>query len=138
MIATTKANLIEMFLDRTAGESTRQNRLITRETESGNVELIAYGWLKIAEYSEERNDVTIFTGHKSLNSHTVNRYLNDVLRGADNRSRETIISGGSPNVDTPNAGVKYINNYVSMEGERSAVEEIAVSDVENQLDQIAA
>ena len=41
MYANTKRNLLDMFLDRTAAESTLENRLTTRETDGGNVALIA-------------------------------------------------------------------------------------------------
>jgi len=121
----TKTTLLDMFLDRTAGETSRRNRLVTRESDSGTVELIAYGWLKIAEYSESRDAVTVFTGHQSLRSRTVSGYLNDVVRRAESRSRDVILSGESPTVDTPNEGVKYINNYVSFSGDTSPVEQEA-------------
>jgi hypothetical protein len=128
-----KSNLLDMFLDRTAGESYSQNRLVTRETESGNVALIAYGWLKIAEYNEERNAVTVFTGHQSLQSTAVSRYLNDVVSRAEDRGRTVITSGESPQVDKPNDGTKYIGGYVSMDGNRSEVEQNAVQEVVDSL-----
>jgi hypothetical protein len=118
----TKSDLLEMFVDRTAGESTMFNRLITRETDGGNVALIAYGWLKLAVYDESREAVTVFTGHKSLNSKTVARYLNDVVSKAEERGRDVIITGESPTVDQPNGTTHYINNYISMKGNDSAVE----------------
>jgi hypothetical protein len=133
MYANTKREVLDMFLDRTTGESTFANRLTTRETESGNVALIAYGWLKVAEYSESRGAVTVFTGHKSLNSKTISRYLNDVVRRADNRGRDVILSGESPTVDTPNEGTRFINNYISMTGSDSAVERDARTTVRQSL-----
>jgi hypothetical protein len=128
-----KRSMLVMFMDNTAGESFNQNRLITRETESGNVALIGYGWLKLAEYNEERDAVTVFTGHQSLRSKTVSRWLNEVVAVADERGRDTILSGESPTVDTPNEGTQYINNYVSFDGDHSPVEQAAVSTVEESL-----
>jgi hypothetical protein len=128
-----KRSMLEMFMDNTAGESFNENRLITRETESGNVALIGYGWLKLAEYNEERDAVTVFTGHQSLRSKTVSRWLNEVVSVADERGRDTILSGESPTVDTPNEGTQYINNYVSFDGDRSPVEQEAVNNVEESL-----
>jgi hypothetical protein len=137
MIANTKQNLIDMFLDRTADESTSENRLTTEETESGNIALIAYGWLKVAEYNESREAVTVFTGHKSLNSKTISRYLNNVVARADERSRDVILSGESPTVDTPNEGTKFINSYVSFSGNRSDVEAEAVATVRDSLSHLS-
>lgn len=133
MYDTTHTTLLDMFLDRTTDESSSENRLVTRETESGNVALIAYGWLKIAEYNESRDAVTVFTGHQSLRSTTVSRYLNTVVSRAEERGRDVILSGESPTVDRPNDGVRYIGNYVSFGGNRSAVEKEAVDDVRESL-----
>jgi hypothetical protein len=137
MFGNTKTELLDMFLDRSANESTNENRLITRETESGNVALIAYGWLKVAEYNEERNAVTVFTGHQSLRSTTVSRYLNDVAKRAESRGRDVVLSGESPTVDTPNEGTKFINNYISMSGDRSPVERDAARTVRQSLRHLA-
>lgn len=129
--------LLEMFMDRTAGESYKQNRLVTRETENGNVALIAYGWLKLAEYNESREAVTIFTGHKALRSKTISRWLNCVVSTADDRGRDVVLSGESPTVDTPNEGTQYIGNYVSMDGSHSPVEQQAVETVVDSLRGVA-
>lgn len=137
MVEVTKRDLLEMFTDRTAGESTSINRLVTRRAENGNVALVAYGWLKLAEYNESRNAVTVFTGHKAINSVTVSQYLNDVIRVAERRGRDVILSGESPTVDTPNEGARFIGNYVSMNGDRSPVEELAVAEVHESLRNVA-
>lgn len=137
MYATTTSTLLDMFLDRTAGESTQDNRLLTRENDAGNVELIAYGWLKLAEYNESRGAVTIFTGHKSIRSVTVSRHLNDVVSTADRRGRDVVLSGESPTVNTPNEGVRYIGDYVSFDGSHSPVEQAAVSTVVDSLSGLA-
>ena len=126
-------NMVDMFLDRTAGESYNENRLVTRETESGNVALIAYGWLKLAAYDESRNAVTVFTGHKSIRSQTVSRWLNNVVSRADERGRDVILSGESPTVDTPNEGTQYIGNYVSFTPNHSPVEREAINTVVESL-----
>lgn len=136
MYDTTKTTLLDMFLDRTTDENSRENRLVTRETENGNAALIAYGWLKLAEYNESREAVTVFTGHQSLRSTTVSRYLNNVMSRAEERGRDVIVSGESPTVDRPNAGAKYIGNYVSF-GNRSPVENDAVNDVLDSLDDLS-
>jgi hypothetical protein len=133
MYGNNKRSMLVMFMDNTAGESFNGNRLITRETESGNVALIGYGWLKLAEYNEERDAVTVFTGHQSLRSKTVSRWLNEVVSVADERGRDTILSGESPTVDTPNEGTQYINNYVSMTGTDSPVERDARETVRESL-----
>jgi hypothetical protein len=137
MYANTKQNVLDMFLDRTAGESSDENRLITRETENGNVSLIAYGWLKIAEYDESRGVVTVFTGHTSINSCTVSRYLNDVIQRGEERGRDVVLSGESPTVDTPNDGVRFINNYISFDGTKSSVEKWAQNFVRESLSHLA-
>lgn len=137
MNVTTKRTMLDMFLDRTAGESYSDNRLVTRETEGGDVALIAYGWLKVAVYDEERECVTVFTGHKSLRSQTVSRYLNDVVSRANERDRKVILSGESPTVDTPNEGVRFIGNYVGMNGGHSPVEQEAVQTVHDSLKNVA-
>lgn len=133
MYANTKAQLFDALFDATTGIKYSQNRMITRETEDGNVSLIAYGWLKIAEFTESKDAVTVFTGHRALNSQTLSRYLNDVVSHAEDSNVDVIISGESPAVDTPNEGVKYIKNYVSMSGNRSPVEEEAVDEVVESL-----
>lgn len=131
-----KTALLDMFLDRTANENTTYNRLVTRESEAGNVALIAYGWLKVAEYNESRDAVTVFTGHKSLRSRTVSGYLNDVVARANDRGRDVILSGESPTTDTPNEGTRFIGNYVSF-GDRSSVEDDAVESVYESLSHLA-
>jgi len=131
MVETTtddKTALLQMFTDATPGESYAKQRLVTRETDSGNVALIAYGWLKLAEYNERREAVTVFTGHKSLRSQILTRYLNDVVRVAQER-REVILSGESPTVSRPNEGVKYIGEYVDFSRKLSSVDKSAVRTV---------
>lgn len=133
MTGTNLRSMLEMFMDKTAGESFNENRLVTRETDAGNVALIGYGWLKVAEYNESRNAVTVFGGHRALRSNTVSAWLNEVVDVADDRGRDVILSGESPTVDTPNEGVEFINNYVSMDGNHSPVEQDAVDRVEESL-----
>jgi len=130
---TSRKAMLEMFVDNTAGENYGKNRLVSREAENGNVALIAYGWLKVAEYNESREAVTVFTGHKSLRSCVVTRWLNQVVSVAESRDRLVILSGESPTVDTPNEGARFIGNYVSMDGDHSAVEEEAVDTVVDSL-----
>lgn len=133
----TTSTLLDMFLDRTAGESTKRNRLLTRENDAGNTELIAYGWIKLAEYNESREAVTVFTGHQSIRSTTVSRHLNNVVSAADRRGRDVILSGESPTVNTPNEGARFIGNYVSFNGSHSAVESRAVDTVIESLSGLA-
>lgn len=124
---TSKQAMLDMFLDRTARESGNHDRLATIETEGGNVALIGYGWIKLAEYDESRNVVTVFTGHTSIRSNTVNTWLNDVVRRAESRGRDVVLSGESPSIDTPNDGVQYVNEYVSFSADQSAVERDAIN-----------
>jgi hypothetical protein len=77
--------------------------------------------------------VTVFTGHTSLKSKTVNEWLNAVVRVAEDRGRDKILSGESPTVDTPNDGTQYINNYVSFDSNQSSVEMNARRNVRQSL-----
>ena len=122
----TKEAMVEMFIDGTSGEVYCDGRLETTETDSGNTALVAYGWLKLAEYNERREAVTVFTGHKSLQSRTLSRYLNNVVQVAQER-RDVILSGESPTVAKPNEGSKYIGSYVDMSSTLSSVERKAVN-----------
>lgn len=123
-----KQAMLEMFTDNTAGESYAQGRLQTVETESGSVALVAYGWLKLAEYNERREAVTVFTGHRALNSRIASRYLNDIIEVASER-RNVILSGESPVLGKPNSGSDYIGEYVNFSSKLSAVEQKAVQAV---------
>jgi hypothetical protein len=131
----TTTEIVEMFTDRTPNESTRYNRLITREEDNGNTALIAYGWQKIAVYDESRELVTVFTGHASDSSPTVNKYLNMVVDIAEERGREVVASGETPTDGQPPWIVKFIESYVSF-GSRSPVEEEAFSSVIEELQKI--
>lgn len=129
-----KKSLLEMFLDRTAGESYARGRLITRRTAMGNVELVAYGEKRLAIYDETRETVTVFTGHKTSGGTTISRYLNDVVRVAEERGRDVVLSGASPYVSTPNdKAAQFIGNYVDWTTGLSAVERDAVQTVEESL-----
>lgn len=128
-----KTALLEMFTDRTAGESYAQGRLQTRESDSGTIELIAYGWLKIAEYNERRESVTVFTGHKANDSSILTRYINDVIDVANER-RNVILSGESPYVGQPNDGTQFIGEYVDFSTKLSSVERKAVKFVEDSIE----
>lgn len=123
--------IVEMFADNTAGESYGQNRLITEELSNGNVALVGYGWMKLAEYDETENMVTVFFGHKSVNSRTVSRWLNTVLEQCAER-REVTVSDASPVVRQPNDCTDYIGHYVNFEN-RSPVEEDIVDEVVDSL-----
>jgi hypothetical protein len=133
----TVSEIVEMFTDRTAGESTTHNRLITRETDNGDVALIAYGWLKIAQYDEERGVVTVFTGHKNIESQTVNEYTNKVIETARDRGRTVSVVGESPTCGQPNGETQFINNYVTFGGNMSAVERDAQQSVIESLAHLA-
>lgn len=131
--------LFEMFVDRTAGEVYGRGRLSTEETENGNVALIAYGWLKLAEYNEEREAVTVYAGHKALRSSTVSRWLQQVIDVAENRGRDVILSGESPETDSPNTGVTFVRDgYINFGPNRSAVEQSAVDTVVESLAHVRA
>jgi hypothetical protein len=130
----TKAAMLAAFLNNSAGDTYSQKRLVTRETDAGKTALVAYGWLKLATYHPENGTVTVFTGHRSIGSQTVTRYLNNVTEAAKSDGKRVVLSGESPTVDTPNEGVKYIGNYVDMNGSHSAVERDAVDDVVESID----
>jgi hypothetical protein len=99
--------IVEMFADNTAGESYADNRLITEETESGNVALVGYGWMKLAEYDETEERVTVFFGHKAIGSKTVSRWLNNVLEQTSERRAVTVsdesVSTSYPTTSCPAA-----------------------------------
>lgn len=124
--------IVEMFADNTPGESYGQNRLVTRETGNGNVALIGYGWMKLAEYDESEETVTVFFGHKSIKSQTVSRWLNTVMEQTAER-RNVRVSDASPTVDTPNEGVRFIGSYIGDFERMSAVEHAAVKTVVESL-----
>ena len=129
-----RRELIEMFADRTAGESYNRNRLVTRETPNGNVALIAYGWMKLAEYNEEREAITLFVGHAQASpSRTITKWVNDVKRVIGER-RRIIESGETPRVRGPNTeGYQYVNEYIRFSGGLSKVEQNAFNAVEKSL-----
>lgn len=116
--------MLEMFADSTVGESYHHGRLITEETDSGNVALVAYGWMKIAEYDETEGQVTAFFGHKSVESRTISRWLNRVVEQVGQR-RDVNISPESPTVRSPNDGVEFIGEYIGDWNDKSPVEEKA-------------
>jgi hypothetical protein len=130
---TSRQTMLEMFTDATPGETYQHNRLITQESDNGTVELIGYGWLKIAEYDESNNHVTVFTGHRSLESKTVGEWLNEVVRVAENRGRTVSLQDDSPKDGQPNDGTKFINNYISFKASKSAVEKDAQNEVVDSL-----
>lgn len=136
----TIGQIMNMFVDRTPGESTLHNRLTTQETESGNVALIGYGWQKLAEYDEERKLVTVFTGHHDADcSPTTTRWLNRVQTIAQERGRDTFASSETPIVAPPPEDAhQYIKNYIGFRSPRSAVEQNAVDTVINALRGVTA
>jgi hypothetical protein len=134
--APTTTEIVEMFTDRTPNEATKYNRLMTQEEDNGNTALIAYGWQKIAVYDESRELVTVFTGHASDSSPTVNNYLNMVVDIAEERGREVVASGETPTDGQPPGIVGYIREYISFT-DKSAVERNAQKEVEEALSQIA-
>jgi hypothetical protein len=129
----TKREVVEMFVDNTAGESTPYNRLQTFETESGDVKIVGHTWNTLAKYNESEGVVTVFTGWTHINSTTTNGYLNLIADIARERGRTVSISGESPVHDSPTEATDYINNYVSMDGGHSAVEQDAVDHVVEEL-----
>lgn len=121
--------MIEKFIDRTPNEVYASGRMSTELLDNGNVALIGYGWMKLAEYNESENMVIIYGGHNEGDSDTVSRWLNQILTISEERDRNTLLSGESPIVDTPPEIVKYIGNYVDYKTEMSPVEKDAISDV---------
>lgn len=128
-------SLIQMFLDGTSGEVYADGRLVTRETEPG-VELIAYGWNKIAEYNAETDSVTIFAGHAGNISKTVTGYVNLVHEIAGKRETRSVnlLADAAPNVGRPPAeAAQFIGNYRSFSRSPSSVEEWATHKIETAL-----
>lgn len=121
--------MFEMFADATVGESYHENRLITEETDAGTVSLTAYGWMKLAEYDETEGHVTVFFGHKNIESRTISRWLNSLLEVARSRGRSVTISDESPTVRKPNDAVEYIGGYVGNFSDMSPVEQEAHDNV---------
>lgn len=133
-------SLIQMFLDATAGETYNQGRLATRQSGENTVELIAYGWNKIAEYNEETDSVTIFAGHSGNISQTVTRYVNLVREIAGKRQTHTVnvLIDAAPNVARPPESVQFIDNYVSFSGSKSPVEQWAQASVDDSVSEKVA
>jgi hypothetical protein len=123
-----------MFLDATAGETYNEGRLATRQSGENTVELIAYGWNKIAEYNEATDTVTVFAGHSENVSKTVTRYVNLVHEIAGKRQSRTVnvLADAAPNVGRPPAqSAQFIDNYKSFSGSDSSVESWASRTVDN-------
>lgn len=136
---TNRDSIVQMFLDATSGESYAKGRLVTREAGENRVELIAYGWNKIAEYDESTDTVTLFAGHAGNVSKTVTRYVNLVHEIAGKRQSRTVnvLADAAPNVGRPPAeSAQFIANYRSFSGEPSSVEEWATAVVERALQRI--
>ena len=96
----TRDSLIQMFLDASAGEVYGDGRLVTREAGENTVELVAYGWNKVAEYDESTDTVTLFAGHAGNVSKTLTRYVNLVHEMAGKRESRTVnvLADSAPNV----------------------------------------
>ena len=125
-------NVIEMFTDATAGESTLHNRLVTVELESGNTALVGYGEKILAEYDEAEGRVTVYLGHKAGGHTTVTRWLNTVTEEATAR-REVTFSDNAPWFRPPNAdAAQYIGQYINFEN-KSPVEQAAEESVIDSL-----
>lgn len=134
-------NLIQMFLDGTRNEVYADGRLITRESEENTVELIAYGWNKIAEYDENTDTVTLYTGHAGNVGQTVTTYVEKVKEIAGKRKNRTLSPaiGAAPNVAEPPAeSVRFIDNYRHFSDNPSSVEEWATEQVERAVSIAAA
>lgn len=130
---TQRDSLIQMFLDASSAEAYGNGRLVTRESGENSVELIAYGWNKIAEYNESTDTVTVFAGHAGNISPTVTRYVNLVHEMAGKRETRTVnvLADVAPNVARPPAqSAQFIENYRSFSGEPSSVEEWATATVD--------
>ena len=133
----TRFDVMTMFADNTAGESTLYNRLTTRRLGNGNVGLVGYGWLLLAEYNESDETVTVYQGHKNLGSATVTRWVNEVRETAGKRGRQVMILPDAATVDSPNDGAQYVEQgYVNFEG-KSAQEERIVQGVIDSLRHLA-
>jgi len=131
--STTRDSFVQMFLDATARETYNEGRLATRQSGENTVELIAYGWNKIAEYNEATDTVTVFAGHSENVSKTVTRYVNLVHEMAGKRQSRTVnvLADAAPNVGRPPAqSAQFIDNYKSFSGSDSSVESWATRTVE--------
>ena len=132
----TRDSLIQMFLDASAGEVYGDGRLVTREAGENTVELVAYGWNKVAEYDESTDTVTLFAGHAGNVSKTLTRYVNLVHEMAGKRESRTVnvLADSAPNVSRPPAeAAQFIANYRSFSGTPSSVEQWATATVNRAL-----
>jgi hypothetical protein len=137
---TSRESLIQMFLDAAPNESYNEGRLVTRQSGESTVELIAYGWNKLAEYNETTDTVTLFGGHVENISETVDDYAKAVFDTAQNRESRTInvVVDAAPNVAEPPAeSVRFINNYKSFSGSDSPVESWASETVDRAVNRAA-
>jgi len=129
-------DVLEMFLDGTEDEVYGSGRLYTRQSDEGALELIAYGWNKIAEYDESTGDVRIFFGHYNNISDTVDGYLDDLSEMVDEREHRSVqeLVTAAPNVARPPAeAAQFIDNYKSFSGSDSPVESWASEVVEKSV-----
>ena len=133
---TNRDSLIQMFLDASADEVYDNGRLVTQQSGESTVELIAYGWNKIAEYDEATDTVTVFACHAGNISKTVTRYVNLVHEMAGKRETRTVnvLADAAPNVGRPPAeAAQFIGNYRSFEGKPSSLDEWATEKVNRTL-----
>jgi hypothetical protein len=132
-------DLIEMFLDGTAGEAYANGRLKTVEDdESGNIQLVAYHESVLAEVTPDGKEVTLFTGHFKAQSRTVTRYIRALGRLLNQReNREvTVLAGHAPTTGYGrcSGAAQYIGEYTSLlSGNLSGAEKKAFKEVNRSL-----
>lgn len=133
---TIRNDLIEMFLDATPGESYRNGRLKTRETENG-VQLIAYHEHILAEVDSGANSITLFTGHYKNQSVTVTRYVHELGKLLSEREGfdVTVLDGYAPSTGYGRVweAAQYIGQYVGSSDSRSPADKKAISEVDRAL-----
>jgi hypothetical protein len=129
-------DLIEMFLDGTAGEVYADGRLRTVETENG-IALVAYHNEVLARLNEATEEIELYTGHYGQVSQTVTRYIHELGKLLNRRDGfdVTVLGGHAPTTGYGRASeaAQFINQYISNFGDMSGAEEKAFERVQNAL-----
>lgn len=132
---TTTDSLREMFLDATAGESASGGRLKTEELPNGNVGLVGYNWLLLAEIEPATGTVTVYDGHAGNVSKTTTRHINEITADVKNHeTREYTRSTQTPILRNPPKSANYIGEYIgAFANPKSPQDMRAMSDVTESL-----
>ena len=133
-----KAALLQTFFNGESGKIYARGRLLTRDVDD-RIELVAYTKQIIASVSKDAKDVHIYTGHFERVSETVTQYYRDLGRELNKTDGKNVVSkyNTAPVVKGYDGELassqQYIGGYFDVRGQRSAIEQRAVKEVERVL-----